>query len=131
VAQRMFGNTEILVPAKQLLAIEGVEIADDFEEVTYFHILFDRHEMVYANGVSCESLYLGREALRSLTPAGWEEIHALFPKITSPTFMPVPCRMIIPNKRARQLALRHASNDKPLLDAQSAPVDSCRIMAGR
>ena len=120
VAQRMFGDAEVLVSAKQLLGIEGVDIADDFENVTYFHILFDQHEIVYANGVPSESLYLGREALRSLTTAGREEIHALFPEVTSPTFMPVPCRMIIPNKRARQLALRHGSNGKPLLDAQSA-----------
>jgi Ca2+-binding RTX toxin-like protein len=120
VAQRMFGNTEVLVPAKQLLAIEGVEIADDLEDVTYFHILFDQHEIVYANGVPSESLYLGHVALRSLTPAGREEIHALFPEVASPTFMPTLCRPIIPNKRARQLAQRLASNGKPLLDAQSA-----------
>jgi Ca2+-binding RTX toxin-like protein len=120
VAQRMFGNTEVLVPAKQLLAIEGVEIADDLEDVTYFHILFDQHEIVYANGVPSESLYLGHMALRSLTPAGREEIHALFPEVASPTFMPTLCRPIVPNKRARQLAQRLASNGKPLLDAQSA-----------
>jgi hypothetical protein len=120
VAQRMFGNTEVLVPAKQLLAIEGVQIADDLEDVTYFHILFDQHEMVYANGVPSESLHLGPMAQRSLTPAGREEIHALFPEVASPTFMPTLCRPIIPNKRARQLAQRLASNGKPLLDAQSA-----------
>jgi Ca2+-binding RTX toxin-like protein len=120
VAQRMFGNTEVLVPAKQLLAIEGVEIADDLEDVTYFHILFDQHEIVYANGVPSESLYLGHVALRSLTPVGREEIRALFPEVASSTFMPTLCRPIIPNKRARQLAQRLASNGKPLLDAQSA-----------
>ena len=127
VAQRMFGNTEVLVPAKQLLAIEGVEIADDFEEVTYFHILFDQHEIIYANGVPSESLYLGLEAQRSLTPSGREEIHALFPEVTSPTFMPTNCRPMITNKRARQLALRHASNGKTLLDAHSAPIASGHI----
>jgi hypothetical protein len=120
VAQRMFGNTEVLVSAKQLLGIEGVDIADDLEEITYFHILFDQHEMVYANGVPSESLYLGPMAQRSLTPAGREEIHALFPEVASPTFMPTPCRPIVPNKRARQLAQRLASNGKPLLDAQKA-----------
>jgi Ca2+-binding RTX toxin-like protein len=120
VAQRMFGNTEVLVPAKQLLAIDGVKIADDLDEVTYFHILFDQHELVYANGVPSESLYLGPMAQRSLTPAGREEIHALFPEVASPAFMPTLCRPIIPNKRARQLAQRLASNGKPLLDAQSA-----------
>ncbi len=120
VAQRMFGNTEVLVPAKQLLAIEGVEIADDLDDVTYFHILFDQHELVCANGVPSESLHLGPVAQRSLTPAGLEEIHALFPEVASPIFMPTLCRPTIPNKRARQLAQRLASNGKPLLDAQSA-----------
>jgi Ca2+-binding RTX toxin-like protein len=120
VAQRMFGNTEVLVSAKQLLGIEGIDVADDLEDVTYFHILFDQHEIIYANGVPSESLYLGHEAQRSLTPAGREEIHALFPEVASPSFMPTPCRPIIANKRARQLALRHASNSKPLLDAQKA-----------
>jgi Ca2+-binding RTX toxin-like protein len=127
VAQRMFGKTEILVSAKQLLGIEGVDIAYDLEEVTYFHMLFDQHEIVYANGVRSESLYLGPEAQRSLTPAGREEIHALFPEAASPTFMPTPCRPIIANKRARQLALRHGSNGKPLLDFQITPIASSHI----
>jgi hypothetical protein len=90
-------------------------------------MLFDQHEIVYANGVRSESLYLGPEAQRSLTPAGREEIHALFPEAASPTFMPTPCRPIIANKRARQLALRHGSNGKPLLDFQITPIASCHI----
>jgi hypothetical protein len=44
----------------------------------------------------------------------------LFPEVASPTFIPTLCRPAIPNKRARQLAQRLASNGKPLLDAQSA-----------
>jgi Ca2+-binding RTX toxin-like protein len=116
VAQRMFGNTEVLVAAKQLLAIEGVEIADDFKEVTYFHILFDRHEIVYADGVPCESLYLGQEAQKSLSSAGREEIYAIFPEVASPDFQAMSCRPVIQGKRARNLALRHANNSKPLLD---------------
>jgi hypothetical protein len=125
VAQRMFGNTEILVPAKQLLAIEGVEIADDLEDVTYFHILFDQHEIVYANGVPSESLHLGEEAQKSLSAAGREEIYTLFPEVASPTFIPTLCRPAIPNKRARQLAQRLASNGKPLLDAQKRERHEC------
>ena len=56
VAQRMFDSVEVLIAAKQLLAIDGVDIAHDFEDVTYFHILFDQHEIVYANGVHSESI---------------------------------------------------------------------------
>lgn len=121
VAQRMFGNTEILVPAKQLLAIEGVEIADDLEDVTYFHILFDQHEIVYANGVPSESLHLGEEAQKSLSAAGREEICTLFPEVASPTFTAVSCRLIIQNKQARKLALRHEKSKRPLLDCWVQP----------
>jgi hypothetical protein len=118
VTERMFGDTEVLVAAKQLLAIDGVDIADDLEDVTYFHVLFDQHEIIYADQVPTESLYLGEEAQKSLSPEGREEVYALFPKVALPTFMATSCRPIIPAKRARKLALRHASNGKPLLDEQ-------------
>jgi Ca2+-binding RTX toxin-like protein len=121
VVQRMFGDTEILIAAKQLRAIDGVDIADDFEDVTYFHILFDQHEIIYANGVPTESLYLGEEAQKSLSAAGREEIYTLFPEVASPTFTPVSCRQIIQNKQAKKLALRHEKNKKPLLDCWAHP----------
>jgi hypothetical protein len=88
--------------------------------VTYFHVLFDQHEIIYADQVPTESLYLGEEAQKSLSPEGREEVYALFPKVALPTFMATSCRPIIPAKRARKLALRHASNGKPLLDEQRA-----------
>jgi Ca2+-binding RTX toxin-like protein len=119
VAQRMFGETEVLISAKQLLTMDGVDIAVDLEDVTYFHLLFDQHEIVYANGIPSESLYLGKEAQKSLSVDGREEIYALFPETASPDFVALSCRPIIQGKRARKLAMRHASNSKPLLDAKS------------
>ena len=118
VAEKMFGNTEVLVAAKQLLAIDGVDIADDFGDVTYFHILFDQHEIVFAEGIPSESLYLGSEAQKSLSAAGREEIVALFPKLLLLTFVPKSCRPIIRGKRARKLADRLFRNSKPLVDEQ-------------
>jgi Ca2+-binding RTX toxin-like protein len=120
VAERMFGNTEVLVAAKQLLVIEGVDVADDFDDVSYFHLLLDQHEIVFANGVPSESLYLGQQAQKSLSAAGQEEILALFPELLLPTFMPKSCRPIISGKLARKLAVRHFDNCKPLCDAQRA-----------
>ena len=118
VAERMFGNTEVLVAAKQLLVIEGVDVAHDFDDVFYFHLLLDHHEIVYANGVPSESLYLGQEAQKSLSPVGQKEIVALFPELSLLTYMPKPCRPIIQGKRARKLAERLSHNSKPLVDEQ-------------
>jgi hypothetical protein len=76
----MFGNTEVLVAAKQLLEIEGVDVADDFDDVSYFHLLLDHHEIVYANGVPSESLYLGQEAQKkALVPPARKRLWPCFP----------------------------------------------------
>lgn len=121
VAERMFDSTEVLVAAKHLLVIEGVNVAYDLEEVTYLHILFDNHEIVYAGGILSESLYLGHQVQLSLATDGWEEIRILFPEVTSPNFIPTSCRQIIGGKQAKKLGLRHAKNSMPLLNANITP----------
>lgn len=51
----MFDCPEVLAAARRLLKLDGVDVAYDFEEVTYYHILLDNHEIVLANGVPAES----------------------------------------------------------------------------
>ncbi|WP_439143571.1 Hint domain-containing protein [Planktotalea sp.] len=55
IAQRMFDENEVLVAAKHLLALDGIDVADDVHEVTYVHFLCDTHEVVFANGALSES----------------------------------------------------------------------------
>lgn len=111
IAQRMFDCAEVLVAAKQLLAIEGIEQVET-EAVEYFHILFDRHEIVLSNGAETESLYTGAEALKAVGKAARDEILALFPALRdSPA---EAARPLIPGAKARQLAQRHARNRKAL-----------------
>nr|WP_010395579.1 Hint domain-containing protein [Paracoccus sp. TRP] len=111
IAQRMFGCPEVLVAAKQLLAIEGIEEVDP-EMVGYFHILFDRHEIVLANGAEAESLYTGPMALKSVGRAAREEIFTLFPELRDTPAE--AARPLIPGAKARQLAHRHVRNRKAL-----------------
>ncbi|MTH77633.1 Hint domain-containing protein [Paracoccus aestuariivivens] len=110
IAQRMFGAPEVLVAAKQLLSVAGIDIATDLAEVEYFHILFDAHEVVTSNGAQTESLYPGPEALRSIGKAGAEEISALFPHLRDQA--PAPARILPLGRQCRQLAQRHARHDK-------------------
>jgi hypothetical protein len=49
--------------------------------VEYIHIAFDRHEVVWANGVSTESCYLGPALLESIPPDERRAIRAIFPGI--------------------------------------------------
>ncbi|WP_246175358.1 Hint domain-containing protein [Paracoccus limosus] len=68
IAQRMFGATEVLVAAKQLVQIDGIDIATDLPEVEYFHLLFDRHEVVIANGAPTETLFTGPRGAEGCQP---------------------------------------------------------------
>lgn len=115
IAQRMFGTAEVLVAAKQLVALDGVEVADDLAEVTYVHFLFDDHQVVLANGAEAESLYPGPEALRMIGPDAMDELLAIFPQFKDEAG--APARPLIPGRQARKLADRMARNGRPLLRA--------------
>ena len=116
VAARMFGVNEILVPAKDLLALDGIEIAKDIREVTYWHFMCDEHQVVFANGAIAESLYVGPEAMKSLDPAAREEILTVFPELRpGACVQPEPARLIAKGRRVRHLAERIARNRKPLV----------------
>lgn len=117
IAQRMFGSKEVLVAGKALLELPGIEIVENAGEVEYFHLLFDQHEIIYANGIEAESLYTGREALKSLGSAAREEIFALLPELREgfeTEQMPESARLLCGVKKARRLISRHSNNEQPL-----------------
>ncbi len=114
IAARMFGGSDVLVPAKKLLGLPGIELATDIEEVTYIHLLFDRHEIIYAEGAPTESLLLGTQALLALGREARAELRALFGPgaLTSP---PQPARPIPAGRLLKRLVERHTRNRQPLL----------------
>lgn len=113
VAKRMFGGAEVLVAAKHLMEIDGVSLAGDMEEVEYFHIMFDRHQLVYSNGAETESMYAGKMAMKAVPREQAEEIYAIFPGLRDVTMkdFPAPARLLVPERRARQLAARIRKNE--------------------
>lgn len=122
IAQRMFGETEVLVAAKQLLALPGVSRAE-VAEVEYFHFLFDRHELVFSDGAATESLFTGPEALKAVDPRGKAELRALFPELfVGQRAAPVPARALVRGAEARNLVRNHLKNGKPLKDPRAAGI---------
>lgn len=117
VAQKMFGTTEVLVAAKQLLQIEGIDICTEAEGVEYVHMLFDRHEVVFANGAEAESLYTGPEAIKSVGAAALAEIYGIFPELRDRDYAPQGARMLLSGRMGRKLASRHLQHQKPLVAA--------------
>lgn len=106
IAQSMFGTDEVLVAAKHLVGLPGIAIADEADEVTYVHVLFDRHEVVYAEGAQSESLYTGAEALKAVGEAARAEILALFPELADGQAAP-GARMFLTGRQGRGLAAAH------------------------
>ncbi|TWI31228.1 Hint domain-containing protein [Paracoccus sulfuroxidans] len=104
IARQMFGADEVLIAAKQLLALDGFEWAADLVEVEYVHLLFDRHEIVIANGAETESLYTGPQALKSLGTAARDEIFAIFPELAAETQLPASARTILTGRQSKELA---------------------------
>ena len=116
IARRMFGTDEILVAAKHLAMIRGIQVLQAGDGVEYFrlHFLCDRHEVVFANGAASESLFTGPQALAAVSPEAREEILALFPKLAEIDYRARACRDLPGGRQSRRLALRHRKNRTPL-----------------
>lgn len=117
LTRRMFGAQYVLSAAKHLLAYPGIGIAEDMAEVEYFHLLFDHHEIIRANGALVESLRIGPQAWQSLNAAQRSEIEHLFPQIESQMSEASSGHMIAKGAKCRSLVSRSSKNGKPLFEA--------------
>lgn len=116
IAARMFARDEVLIPAHKLLGLPGVDVETMPNGVIYFHLLFDRHEVIFAEGAPSESLFTGPEALKGVGEAALAEITALFPEIVSVTYAPELARLApAKGRQMRALIERHVKNCKPLV----------------
>lgn len=99
-AQLWFAEEEVLVAAKHL--VNGGSIREvEMEEVTYYHILFDDHEIVEAEGVLSESFHPGAYIMGADDELR-EEIIALFPELAtmSNSALPQTARTVVRGSEA-------------------------------
>ncbi len=89
-AEMLFGEDEVLVRAVDLLAIDGI-YRKAGGTVTYFHILFDAHHLIRAEGQWSESLYPGDMTLQTVNTAARTEIETMFPDLDSYGPKVAPC----------------------------------------
>jgi hypothetical protein len=84
VAELLFGESEVLVAAKDLVNDHSVRRLEG-GEVTYVHILFDRHQVVLSDGLETESFLPGPQTTKSLEADIVNEICAIFPELDPDT----------------------------------------------
>ena len=75
------GRTARFVRARHLARLKGgkVRVAHGIRKVTYAHLLFAEHQVIYSNGIATESFYPGDVAINSLSDASRRELEALLP----------------------------------------------------
>ncbi len=105
-----FGLSDLLIPAKGLLPLKGVRQKKGCRQVVYYHLVFDQHEVVFAEGAASESLYPGPEALKSVDPSARRELQEIFPELKSHmpvAAVPMARACIGAGRAARKLSLCH------------------------
>lgn len=77
----LFASNAILAPAKGL--VNGTSVRQDQSgmPVTYVHLMFDRHEVIEADGLYSESYHPGAWALAAAEDAVRRELFEIFPAL--------------------------------------------------
>lgn len=72
-----------MVRAKHLSELQGgaVRIKRGCKAVTYFHLMFERHQVVFSNGLPSESFFPGPQAVKALALPEYKELVSLFPQL--------------------------------------------------
>lgn len=81
-AELLYGEPVVLVPAKALLSDDRVCVVPATRAVTYIHLLFDTHEVIFAEGAASESFHPGEMGVAGFSDAQRDELQAIFGNIT-------------------------------------------------
>lgn len=114
IVRRMFASETALVAAIRLTELPGIYVDDTVEHVEYFHLIFKKHEVIFAEGTPTESFLVNLDTQKTLSKAQREEFAALFPEMD----LGVPAHTIPSNVLQKELIRRHVKNAKDLVAPQ-------------
>ncbi len=82
-----FEGEEVMVRAKHLAEMHGglVRVKNGCRSVTYCHLLFEQHQVIFSNGIPTESFFPGPQALKALDHDPHTELMRLFPMLIGVT----------------------------------------------
>jgi len=112
------GHSAALVAACKLVGLPGIVLDDSVAEVTYIHLLFDRHQVIWAEGAPSESLLLGPEADKMLTRAQVDDIALRLPSLAEAS---TPALPVLTGRIRKSLIQRHQRSGRALIETLPAP----------
>ncbi|WP_371168270.1 Hint domain-containing protein [Aliiroseovarius sp. 2305UL8-7] len=80
-ARELFNEDEVLISARDLVDERRVIVDHSIREVTYYHVLLENHEVVWANGVQAESFHPANADLEMLDPTQRGHLFEKFPDL--------------------------------------------------
>jgi hypothetical protein len=85
-AHSLFHAHEVLVAAEDLLNDGTISVDRMLREVTYVHVLLERHQIVWANGLETESFHPSNSALDMVDPAQRAGLLGILPALADDPF---------------------------------------------
>jgi len=82
-AQALFSAPEVLMAAADMINDRSISVDHALREVTYIHLLLERHQIVWANGVETESFHPANTSMETLDPAQRQALLALRPELAA------------------------------------------------
>lgn len=104
--QLLTGSDSALIAAKNMTSLPGVFLDHSAFQVEYFHLVFENHEIIYAEGAETESLLLSPSVLQNQTPEGRKEIQDLFGDQIGQPGESMPAAAFIPKTYEQQMIIR-------------------------
>ena len=80
-AQALFNAPEVLMSAIDMINERSISVDHALREVTYIHLLFARHQIVWANGLETESFHPANTSLETLDSGQRQALLALRPEL--------------------------------------------------
>jgi hypothetical protein len=92
----LWGETEVLVRAGDLVGGDGVTVDHSLRETWYIHLMLDRHQVIWANGLEVESFHPGFMGMQALSEFQRECLYAMRPELqTDPFAYGAPARRML------------------------------------
>lgn len=79
-AEMLFGASEVFAAAKHLVNDSTIRQVEG-ELVTYYHLMFDQHEIIFAEDTPSESFHVSDLSLTGVRDEAREELFTLFPEL--------------------------------------------------
>lgn len=130
ICTRMFGADAVLVPAHKLTVLPGCKIERPTAPMSYHHLIFDQHEVIFAEGAASESFYPGPEAIRNIPADALAEMGEIFGDVLRSNAPLGHARLAPSGKKSAKLLKRHAKNHRPVYDPV-APLGSRHVVENR